>query len=107
MKGKAHAYAWVFPFIEWKLRESNGPLRKTSGGRFLGPGVIASEPRQKAATVRSDSLMYVLGYCQVGAIGGEPIGMYVHRPYICRAIGEAFCAMQNCPIYQNLQNFMI
>ena len=55
MKGKAHAYAWVFPFIVWKLRESNGPLRKTSGGRFLGPGVIASEPRQKAATVRSDS----------------------------------------------------
>ena len=55
IKGKAHAYAWVFPFIEWKLRESNGPLRKTSGGRFLGPGVIASEPRQKAATVRSDS----------------------------------------------------
>jgi len=90
-----------------ELWESNGPLRKTSGGRFLGPGVIASEPRQKAATVRSDSLMYVLGYCQVGAIGGEPIGMYVHRPYICRAIGEAFCAMQNCPIYQNLQNFMI
>jgi len=56
IKGKAHAYAWVFPFIEWKLWESNGPLRKTSGGRFLGPGVIASEPRQKAATVRSDSL---------------------------------------------------
>ena len=70
IKGKAHAYAWVFPFIEWKLWESNGPLRKTSGGRFLGPGVRASEPRPKGGD-GAERVPYVCAWGYVGSEGLE------------------------------------
>ncbi len=71
IKGKAHAYAWVFPFIEWKLWESN-PERVKPGE--IAQAILTAElersERRRHASGCSTPNTAVIGDCYNGAITG-------------------------------------